>query len=123
MIIGIGIDVVHIERIRRWLDIPGLPERFFHDAELASARSRGKSAHYSLAARFAAKEALGKALGTGLRGMRLKDIEVLNNPLGRPSFQLHGSAKKRLEEAGGSNVHLSLTHEQDNAIAMVVVEA
>lgn len=122
MILGIGVDVVHIRRIERWLTVPGLPERFFHPEELASALSRGASAALSLAARFAAKEALGKAMGTGLRGIRLADIRVINNRDGRPEIELYGTALARLAESGGAKIHLSLTHESDNAIAMVVLE-
>jgi len=123
VIFGIGVDVVHIQRIEHWLSVPGLSERFFHPDELAQARSRGQSAPMSLAARFAAKEAFGKALGTGLRAMRLADIEVCNDTRGRPSIRLHGTALARFQAAGAGSVHLSLTHERDNAIAMVVVEA
>jgi len=122
VILGIGVDVVHIRRIEHWLSVPGLPERFFHPEELASALSRGPTAPLSLAARFAAKEALGKALGTGLRGIRLADIRVINNHNGRPGIELYGTALARLAESGGTRLHLSLTHERDNAIAMVVLE-
>ena len=123
MILGIGIDVVHVRRLAHWLSVPGLPERFFHPEELASARSRGSSVALSLAARFAAKEAFGKALGTGLRGLRLSDICVANNHNGRPGMVLYGSALERYESLSCSAIHLSLTHESDNAIAMVILEA
>ncbi|MBN1519638.1 MAG: holo-ACP synthase [Spirochaetales bacterium] len=123
MIIGIGVDVVHVRRLERWLSVPGLPERFFHPDELESAKSRGHAAALSLAARFAAKEAFGKALGTGLRGIKLGDIQVLNNHNGRPGIVLYGSALERFRNVGGQSIHLSLTHERDNAIAMVVMEA
>ena len=86
MILGIGVDVVHVRRIAHWLSVPGLPERFFHPDELSSAMSRGHAVALSLAARFAAKEAFGKAVGTGLRGVRLTDIRVINNHNGRPEM-------------------------------------
>lgn len=123
MIIGIGVDVVHVRRIEHWISVPGLPERFFHPEELASSVSRGSSTALSLAARFAAKEAFGKALGTGLRGIRLTDIQVINNHNGKPDMELYGTARKRFEESGACKIFLSLTHERDNAIAMVVMEA
>jgi len=123
VILGVGVDVVHVRRIIHWLSVPGLPERFFHPDELSSARSRGSSVALSLAARFAAKEAFGKAIGTGLRGIRLADICVINNHNGRPDMRLQGSALAKYEALGCSAVHLSLTHESDNAIAMVVLEA
>jgi holo-[acyl-carrier protein] synthase len=122
MMLGIGIDVVHVDRIRHWLTVPGLAERFFHPEELVAARERGRGSAHSLAARFAAKEAFGKALGTGLSGLSLRDIQVANRRDGRPEMVLHGSALARLREGGGARVHLSLTHESDNAIAVVAIE-
>jgi holo-[acyl-carrier protein] synthase len=122
MILGLGIDIVHVGRIRHWESVPGLVERYFHPEEIADARSRGEGASYSLAARFAAKEAFGKALGTGLAGLRLGDIQVVNDRNGRPEIVLHGSARARLGAVGGSRVHVSLTHESDNAVAIAVIE-
>jgi holo-[acyl-carrier protein] synthase len=123
MIVGIGVDVVHVNRMKRWRKTPGLPERFFHPEELSESLYKGKGADLSLAARFAAKEAFGKALGTGLRGIVLKDIMVKNRHNGQPEIRVFGSALEALEKSGARRVHVSLTHEQDNAIAMVVLEA
>jgi holo-[acyl-carrier protein] synthase len=123
MIVGIGVDVVHVDRLKRWLGIPGLPERYFHPDELSSALAKGTGAELSLAARFAAKEAFGKALGTGLAGIVLKDIMVVNRHNGRPEIGIFGTALSALHRCGADRVHLSLTHERDNAIAMVVLEA
>jgi holo-[acyl-carrier protein] synthase len=123
MIIGIGVDVVHVFRMERWRHIPGLLARYFHQEELAAALSRGSGATLSLAARFAAKEAFGKALGTGLMGIVLKDIVVVNQYNGRPDIKVSGTAMRALEKSGANRVFLSMTHEQDNAIAMVVLEA
>lgn len=122
MILGLGIDVVHVRRIRHWLSVPGLVDRFFHPEEIEAARSRGTSEALTLAARFAAKEAFGKAIGTGLSGISLRDIKVINNHNGRPEMALYASARAKLEAMGGKLVHLSLTHESDNAIAVVIVE-
>jgi holo-[acyl-carrier protein] synthase len=122
MILGIGVDVVHVRRIEHWLTVPGLPERFFHPEELTAARGRGDTLALSLAARFAAKEAFGKALGTGLAGIKLRDIQVENTPYGRPDIVLAGTALEKFQAAGGGRILLSLTHERDNAIAMVVIE-
>jgi holo-[acyl-carrier protein] synthase len=119
---GIGVDVVHVHRMRRWRKIPGLLERFFHGEELSSALERGNGADLSLAARFAAKEAFGKALGTGLRGIVLKDIMVKNRHNGQPEIQVSGTALSALKNCGAGKIHVSLTHEKDNAIAMVVLE-
>jgi len=122
LILGVGIDVVHVDRIRHWQAVPGLVKRFFHPEEIAAAAERGQGAAHSLAARFAAKEAFGKALGAGLAGIRLRDLQVVNSHNGRPDMVLHGTALARFREAGASAVHLSLTHERDNAIAVVVIE-
>ncbi|GHT70397.1 holo-[acyl-carrier-protein] synthase [Spirochaetia bacterium] len=122
MIVGIGIDVVHVPRLERWRTTPGLLERYFHEDELALALSKGGGAVLSLAARFAAKEAFGKALGTGLAGIVLKDIMVVNQHNGRPMVQVFNTALEALQKSGANRVHISLTHEQDKAIAMVVLE-
>jgi holo-[acyl-carrier protein] synthase len=108
--------------MHHWLRQPGLLERFFHPQELAAALARGPDAGLSLAARFAAKEAFGKALGTGLEGIVLKDIMVINSRNGRPEIQVFKTALSALKENGANRIHVSLTHEQDNAVAMVVLE-
>ena len=122
MIVGICLDVVHVSRLERWRKIPGLLERYFHEEELATALSRGSGATLSLAARFAAKEAFGKAIGTGLSGITLKNIHVYNDASGKPCMILYGNALEAFRRAGGRTIHLSLTHERENALAMVVVE-
>ncbi|MDR1178156.1 MAG: holo-ACP synthase [Spirochaetaceae bacterium] len=122
MISGIGIDVVHVQRLEKWLGRPGLLERYFHPDELELSLSRGKGAALSLAARFAAKEAFGKALGTGLAGIVLKDILVVNSHNGKPEIRLFATARAALTRAGASKVHVSLTHERDNALALIVLE-
>jgi holo-[acyl-carrier protein] synthase len=122
VIIGIGVDVVHVNRLERWRAIPGLLERYFHPDELSAALEKGSGATISLAARFAAKEAFGKALGTGLAGIVLKDIMVVNHFNGRPDVRVFNTAQRALDKSGAQRVHISLTHERDNAIAMVVLE-
>ena len=122
MIKGIGVDIVYVKRMERWLANPRLLERYFHPDELSLVTSRGKGAALSLAARFAAKEAFGKALGTGLSGMELRDIMVINKHNGKPEIKLFVSAQEALEKSGANRVHISLTHERDNAIAMIVLE-
>ena len=122
MIRGIGIDVVQVSRMRAWIDQPYLLRRFFHSSKVAAVMNRGDASVLALSARFAAKEAYGKALGTGLRNLSLRDVYVSNDELGKPALQLEGSARAALERIGGSRVFISLTHEQDNAIAMIVIE-
>jgi holo-[acyl-carrier protein] synthase len=122
VILGVGIDVVHVERIRRWRKIEGLYDRFFHPEELASALPRGEVGILSLAARFAAKEAFGKAIGSGLRHFALRDIAVLNDSHGKPVIMLTGSAEAAFKDFGGSRIVVSLSHERDNALAVVLIE-
>jgi holo-[acyl-carrier protein] synthase len=122
MILGLGVDIVHVSRIRHWVSNPGLLARFFHPDEIAAVHMRGETAALSLAARFAAKEAFGKALGTGLSGLRLRDILVINNYNGKPDMLLYGDALARLQAKGGRRVHVSLTHESENAVAVVIIE-
>ncbi len=122
MIIGVGIDAVNIDRFARWKDNPRLFNRFFHHKEIETAEKRGKMKIHSLAARFAAKEAFGKALGTGLAGFSLKECAVLNNSRGKPDLVLHGKAKQAFEAIGGNKLFVALTHEHDYAIAVVIIE-
>ncbi len=122
MILGIGIDVVHVWRLKRWKSIPGLFDRFFHPDELKVALARGEAGLLSLAARFAAKEAFGKALGTGLHGFSLREMAVMNDLAGKPVLYLYGRAERSFRAMGGKRVLLSLSHERDNALAMVLIE-
>ena len=122
MVLGAGIDVVHVDRIRRWRGIGGLYDRYFNPEELRSAVPKGEVGILSLAARFAAKEAFGKALGSGLRNIALRDIAVLNDSHGKPFMVLSGTAEEAFKEFGGKRIVLSLSHERDNALAVVIIE-
>ncbi len=122
MILGVGIDVVHVDRIRRWSHIDGLYERFFHPEELAIALPRGEVGILSLAARFAAKEAFGKAIGSGIRYFALRDIAVLNDSSGKPFMLLTGGAETAFKDFGGQRLVCSLSHERDKALAVVIIE-
>ncbi len=116
MILGIGTDLCSIERMRASLErTPNLAERIFHENE------RGLPIN-SLAARFAAKEALAKAIGNP-RLLTWVEIEVVKDDNGKPAFVLHGSTKSNLDGLMVSAIHLSLSHEQELASAMVVVES
>lgn len=120
MIVGIGTDLVENRRLEGWLSKPNLLAKYFTKRELDDV---GSSSHASasLAARFAAKEAFGKALGTGLRGISLKEIETLRDVSGKPSLHLSGTASVLLE-ARGARAHLSLSHEAAYSLAFVVLE-
>lgn len=125
MIYGIGVDIAAVERFQRFLDSgkTALIERLFTPAERFHCESR-KDAASCLAARFAAKEAFLKALGTGLRdGLSWHDIEVSNNELGRPELHLSGKAAELYETHNLEQVLLSLSHDGGNAVAMVVLES
>ena len=122
MVIGLGIDAVDINRMRHWMENKDLLARFFHRQELADTENRGVTAAYSLAARFAAKEAYGKALGTGLKDITLKNILVTNKPNGQPGLMLLEDALLPFERMRGTAIHLSLTHESNIAIACVILE-
>jgi holo-[acyl-carrier protein] synthase len=122
MIKGVGIDMVKVDRLRSWIKNPKLCSRFFHPQEINIFRTKNKKNIISLAARFAAKEAFGKALGTGLKGFSLKEIAVLNNEEGRPYMYLSGKAAQLFAERGGGNIFISLNHEVDYALAIVIIE-
>jgi holo-[acyl-carrier protein] synthase len=122
MITGVGIDIVNVRRMERWLINSRLLERYFHPDEIVYILSRGNGASMSLAARFAAKEAFGKALGTGFSNITLKDIAVYNKYNGKPRIKLFGTALRALEKSGANKVFVSFAHEKENAIAVVVLE-
>ena len=129
MIIGIGIDIVRIDRMKKWIVRPLLIERYFHEKEIADGKAKGTAdgastsvAAMFFAARFAAKEAFGKAMGTGLMGISLKEIQVENTSNGKPIINLFGKAKDAFVKTGGIKIHVSLTHETDNALAVVIIE-
>lgn len=116
MIVGIGIDVVDIERFRQTLErTPGLRERLFTASERALPPA-------SLAARFAAKEALAKALGAPA-GLHWHDCEIVKDSEGRPVFALQGTVADRAAQQSAGTLHLSLSHDAGIASAMVVAES
>lgn len=125
MIHGIGIDTVEIARFRRFLDESNsaIIDRLFSEAERERCSAR-KDAASCYAARFAAKEAFLKALGTGLRdGISWHDVEVGNDDLGKPELRLSGRAGDLFRENGLTAAFLSLSHDGGHAVAMVVLEA
>ena len=124
MILGLGVDIAEVPRVREAIERYG--ERFlrrvFTPAEVVYCR-RHKNSHDRFAARFAAKEAAMKALGTGWRGgVSWRQIEVVNWPSGKPSLKLSGKALEIYHRLGGSNLVLSLTHTADHALAEVIIE-
>lgn len=124
MIYGIGTDIVAISRFQRFLTDgnDSLFARLFTEEETAYCSAKRSCAqHYAL--RFAAKEAFLKALGIGLRdGLSWKDISVVNDSLGKPDLHLTGRAAEIFREQSLSKIFLSLSHDGDSAVAMVVLE-
>ena len=124
MILGLGIDVVRADRFERAearLE-DGLADEILTAAEAAYCRGKARPAPY-VAARFAAKEALLKALGTGRRGrISWRDMEVVSDGMEKPSFVFCGEVKEIIDRLGVRAVHLSLTHTDEVAAAVVVLE-
>jgi len=124
MIKGIGIDTIELERVARVLE--QYPERFLQKIYTESEReyfSRWSDPVPRVAGRFAVKEAVMKALGTGWsRGVRWRDIEVVRHPSGKPVVKLHGEARRIFASLGASEIHCTITHSRDHAMAMVIFE-
>jgi holo-[acyl-carrier protein] synthase len=124
VIVGTGVDLCEVDRLRAAMERHGerFKQRVFTDREIAySERKANRYERY--AARFAAKEAGMKALGTGWRGgIAWRDFEVTNLPSGRPTLAFHGKAGEIAKKLGVRNVALSLTHTRDQAMAMVILE-
>ena len=127
MITGTGIDMAEVDRIRRTIERFGrrFIERVFTAGEIAYVERRGSAGRYQrYAARFAAKEAGMKAIGTGWRrGVRWRDFEVVNLPSGRPTLRFHGAAAQFAEQLAMRGVALSITHTATHAMASVIVES
>jgi len=123
MIIGIGTDIIEVIRIERLLTKQKrFQARIFTEKEIAYCESKKNKAQ-NYAARFAAKEAFLKAIGTGWRkGIAFKEIEVVNNEQGKPELFLSGTAKEYTDNLGITNIQLSLSHLKDLAIAVVTAE-
>jgi len=124
MIIAIGVDLVEIPRIEEVFTRRGdrFRKRVFTEGEISYCELRA-SKLASYAARFAAKEAVMKALGTGWsEGIGWKDIEVVSSPTGAPTIQLHRNALERMREIGATKVLVSLTHTGELAIAQILLE-
>lgn len=121
-VLGVGVDMCGIARIARAMERGRFLERVYTGEEHAYLALKGKGAAQSAAAMFAAKEAVAKALGTGFSGgVSPGQIGVRHTPEGAPQVVLTGAAQARLEALGGRRVQLSLSHEQDVAVAFAVI--
>lgn len=124
MIVGTGVDLAEVDRIRQSIERFGdrFLQRIYTGREIAYVE-RKANRYERYAARFAAKEAGMKALGTGWRrGIQWKDFEVVNLPSGRPTLLLHGEAEKIAAQLQVSGIHLSLTHTAKDGLAYVIFE-
>lgn len=123
MIIGIGSDIVSVERVASALQRrPSFADRILTTGEMTTFKSEAKPEAY-LAKRFAAKEAIAKALGCGIgEHMSWQDVETRRGPSGKPEVEFSGAALQRLKAIGGSTCHLSLSDEVSMALAFAVIE-
>lgn len=122
MIIGTGIDMVEVDRIQKKTGSDGFREKVFSPDEIAFCEKQThKAQHY--AARFAAKEAFLKAAGTGLStGFDIRQIELVKDALGKPSLRLSGMYEQMAKENHWQKIHVSLSHVQSMACAVVIIE-
>jgi holo-[acyl-carrier protein] synthase len=123
MIVGLGMDLVKVERIEKALRRFGsrFIERCFTEYEAERCSNRLRPAH-AFAMRFAAKEAVSKALGLGMRGLGWREMEMRNDDKGKPYLCLYGRAKARMEELAGARSHVSTTDDGAYAAAVAVIE-
>ncbi|MFO7981477.1 MAG: holo-ACP synthase [Candidatus Aminicenantes bacterium] len=123
MIFGIGTDIIEVKRIKRLIErSPRFRDRVFTEKEIDYCEKK-KNRAPSYAARFAAKEAFFKALGTGWRkGVTFKDVEVINQPSGKPELVLYGKSKEMIKKYHIKNIQVSLSHVGESAHSVVVLE-
>jgi len=122
MIVGTGVDIIEVDRIKKALDEWGdrFLTRVFTQRELDYANTK-KFSHESLAARFACKESVLKAFGDTRTGIQLKEIEVLNDPKGKPEIVLHGEAKEFADRNRMDNIMVSMSHTSNYAISNAIL--
>ncbi len=123
MIFGVGTDIIEVKRIEKLIEKSSrFRDRVFTRKEIEYCE-RKKNRAYSYAARFAAKEAFFKALGTGWRkGVAFKDVEVINEPSGKPELVLYGKSKEITKKNQIKNIHVSLSHVSEFAHSVVILE-
>ncbi|MGI6777156.1 MAG: holo-ACP synthase [Acetivibrionales bacterium] len=125
MSIRCGVDIIEIDRIKKSVGEGNnaFRDRVFTDREIEYCELKKNVKYESYAARFAAKEAVSKAFGTGIgQGVSLKDIEILNDEFGKPYVVLHNKCREIFEKINGESISLSLSHCKDYAVAYAVIE-
>ncbi len=124
MILGLGTDIVEVSRIEKAVQKKAFCERVFTEEEIAYCEESAKAKGERYAARFAAKEAILKALGTGLSdGLTFLDFEVKKDDKGKPFFVCKGEAEKMLTSLGCTQIHLTMSHQKSYATATVILES
>jgi len=120
----VGLDLVEISRIQAVTEKYGIRflQRVYTSQELEYCFKESKRIYPELSARFAAKEAVVKSLGTGMRGVTWKDVEVVRNALGKPGIVLHERAKGIADQLGIKQIHISLSHTESVAAAVALIE-
>lgn len=122
MILGIGTDIIEIDRIKRAIErTPSFLTKVFTENEIELFNSKAFKIE-TIAGNFAAKEAVSKAIGTGIRGFALNDIEILRDNLGKPIVNISNLVKENIKSENYI-FHLSISHSKSNAIAYVILEA
>jgi holo-[acyl-carrier protein] synthase len=121
MIVGIGNDIIEIERIQKAVSRPNFLARYFTKAEVDLFRER-KMNPSTVAANFSVKEAVAKVFGTGIRGFSLKDVEILRDDFGRPYINLYGQAKEIENQMGIDKWHITVSHTKSMVSVVVLGE-
>lgn len=127
MIVGVGVDLVEVKRVQRALEDPKIGlrfrERVYTEAEISYCEDRGRGKYQSYAGRFAAKEAVMKAMGTGWgKRVNWRDIEILPAPGGKPEVTLRAQTSDFARQLGIIRLSLSITHTHEHAVAYVIAE-
>jgi len=123
MILGIGTDITKVNRFESMINKQSFLQKIYTNQEIAYCQAKKKGAITSFAARYAAKEAVMKALGTGYSlGVAFTEIEIVANSKGKPEVVLSGTTQRLAEQMGVKNIHISLTHESEYAVAYVIFE-
>ena len=118
MILGIGNDLVEIERIEKACQKQAFLLRCYTEAEIELCKGKASM----LAGNFAVKESVAKAFGTGFRSFETRDIEVLRDELGKPYVRLYGGAEQLYRDMGATNIHVTITNTNEYAMAMAILE-
>ena len=120
MILGIGMDIIEINRIKEASNTRFM-ERIFTEGERHYLKMRNNNI-YTIAGSFSAKEAVAKALGTGIGRVSWRDIEIVHDNDGKPYVKLHNMAKSHMDAIGGERVYISISHSREYAVAQAIIE-